>query len=94
MILSLDIWDYISELLAKASDLSNRMSMIHDNQQKIVDLMSTWITRPLFERREKQDNLLGISDRNETIKKRNEEIMAAGFDIHTLVEVLANFAVK
>lgn len=51
--------------------------------------MATWTVTPLFERKEKQDNLLGLSDRAETIKKRYGEITSAGMELHMLMEVSA-----
>ena len=50
--------------------------------------MSTWSKNALFTRKEeKNDTLLNLTDREDRLKKRYDEIKNLGDQIHGLVEV-------
>ena len=68
-------------------DLTKRVRQTKDNIERIRGIMAALAVSPLFERKEKQDNLLGLTDRTETVKKRQADIVASGAEIHELMEV-------
>ncbi|GFO38901.1 dynein heavy chain 9, axonemal [Plakobranchus ocellatus] len=84
-----DIWGYIAESLAMVQDLTKRVRETKDNIERIRGIMAALAVTPLFERKEKQDNLLGLTDRTETVKRRNADIVASGVEIHELMEANA-----
>ncbi|GFR90124.1 dynein heavy chain 17, axonemal, partial [Elysia marginata] len=84
-----DIWDYIAASLAMVQDLTKRVRETKDNIERIRGILAALAVTPLFERKEKQDNLLGLSDRQEAVKRRQSDIIAAGVEIHELMEANA-----
>lgn len=82
-----DIWDYIADILRQIQDLTSKVQQTKDNVEKLKTIMATWSQTPLFERKEKLDNLLGLIDRVETVKKRYNEITSAGVEVLDLMEV-------
>lgn len=89
-----DIWGYITDTLNEVKDLTNRVQQTKDNVEKLKNIMATWANIPLFERKEKQDNLLGLNDRPETVKKRYAEITSAGLEVLELMEVIYKHFLK
>ncbi|CAL1535640.1 unnamed protein product, partial [Lymnaea stagnalis] len=81
-----DIWEYIADSLTQVQDLTSKVQQTKDNVEKLKTIMATWSQNPLFERKEKLDNLLGLTDRQEAIKKRYNEITAAGIEVLDLME--------
>jgi dynein heavy chain len=58
------------------------------NVEEVQKLMSTWSKNPLFTRKEeKNDTLLNLTDREDRLRKRYEEIRNIGEQIHGLVQV-------
>ena len=76
-------------------DLETRVQKTKNNVEEIQKLMSTWSKLPLFTRKEeKNDTLLNLTDREERLNKRYNEIKAIGDQIHGLLKVNASFIKK
>jgi len=68
--------------------MDDRLQTAKDNIETIQKIMSTWRRTPLFERTEgKSSTLLYLSDRDERLKKRYNEIGQASLKIHELIKV-------
>lgn len=82
------IWDYIQSTRDQVIDLESRVQKAKNNVEEIVKLMSTWSKAPLFTRKEeKNDTLLNLTDREERLNRRYNEIKAIGDQIHGLLKV-------
>jgi len=94
------VCEYISDVLQQVHDLENRLQRSKDNVEQIQKLMSSWSKTPLFERMEgKHTTLLNLTDREDRLRRRNDDISQAGTKIHNLMQVVefqfsANFAEK
>ncbi len=72
----------------KVHDLERRVQHTKDNVEQIQKIMATWSKLPLFERREgKNESLLNLEDRDDRLKRRYDEIAAAGQKVHALLAV-------
>ena len=68
--------------------LEKRLQKSKDNVEQIQKLMSSWSKTPLFERMEgKHTTLLNLSDREDRLRKRYDDITQAGKKIHSLMQV-------
>lgn len=57
-------------LRGTVSDLEARVQQVQANVRRIDDIMTTWVQKPIFERREgKKDGLLSLEDKAEKLKK-------------------------
>ena len=82
------IWDYIQSTRDEVIDLESRVQKAKNNVEEVQKLMSTWSKSPLFTRKEeKNDCLLNLTDREDRLKKRYDEINAIGEKIHGLLKV-------
>ncbi len=64
------------------------MQHAKDNVEEITREMAAWSRTPLFERREgKNETLLQLEDRDERLKRRYDEVAAAGARVHALLQV-------
>jgi len=83
------VWDYIKDVLERVHDLESRLQRSKDNVEQIQKLMSSWSKTPLFERMEgKHTTLLNLSDREDRLRKRYEDISQAGIKINNLMQVV------
>ena len=83
------IWDYIQSTRDEVIDLENRVQKAKNNVEDVQKLMSTWSKSPLFTRKEeKNDSLLNLTDRDDRLKKRFDEINTIGEKIHGLLTVI------
>jgi len=83
------VWEYIKDILEQVRDLENRLQQSKDNVEQIQKLMSSWSKTPLFERMEgKHTTLLNLSDREDRLRKRYDDISQAGLKIHNLMQVV------
>ena len=72
-------------------DLETRVQQAKNNVEEVQKLMSTWSKAPLFTRKEeKNDSLLNLTDREDRLNKRFNEIKGIGEQIHTLLNVRVN----
>lgn len=82
------MWEYIKDVLDKVHGLEKRLQKSKDNVEQIQKLMSSWSKTPLFERMEgKHTTLLNLTDREDRLRKRYDDITQAGIKIHSLIEV-------
>ena len=83
------VWEYIKDVLEHVHGLENRLQRSKDNVEQIQKLMSSWSKTPLFERMEgKHTTLLNLSDRDDRLRKRYDDISLAGMKVHNLMEVV------
>jgi len=83
------VWEYIKDVLDTVHSLEKRLQKSKDNVEQIQKLMSSWSKTPLFERMEgKHTTLLNLTDREDRLRKRYEDITQAGVKIHTLIQVV------
>jgi dynein heavy chain, axonemal len=69
-------------------DLETRLQKSKDNVEQIQKIMALWSKTPLFERLEsKNSSLLYLTDREEKIRKRYDDIRQHGAKIHELLKV-------
>ena len=73
------------------SDLNGRVQQAKENVNKVKAILEPFATQPLYERKEKQDNLLGLTDRVDLMKKRINALTMAGIEIHDLMQVSCSF---
>ena len=86
------VWDYIETARDMVHDLEMRVQKAKDNVEKLQKIMASWSKTSLFERKEgKNESLLNLDDRNDRLKKRYNEIEAAGQQLHTLLDVCVSF---
>jgi len=84
----LGVWDYIKDVLQQVHNLESRLQRSKENVEQIQKLMSSWSKTPLFERMEgKHTTLLNLSDRDDRLRKRYDDINQAGIKIHNLMQV-------
>ena len=84
----LGVWEYIKDVLEQVHDLERRLQTSKDNVEQIQKLMSSWSKTPLFERMEgKHTTLLNLSDREDRLRKRYDDVSQAGIKIHNLMQV-------
>jgi len=82
------VWDYIKDVLEDVHGLQSRLQRSKDNVEQVQKLMSSWSKTPLFERMEgKHTSLLNLSDREDRLRKRYDDISQAGMKIHKLMQV-------
>lgn len=82
------IWEYIQSTRDQVIDLETRVQQAKNNVEEIQKLMSTWSKAPLFTRKEeKNDTLLNLTDREDRLNKRYNEVKAIGDQIHGLLNV-------
>ena len=75
-------------MLEQVRDLESRLQKSKDNVEQIQKLMSTWSKTPLFDRMEgKHTTLLNLSDREDRLRKRYDDISQAGVKIHSFMQV-------
>lgn len=80
------IWEYIQSTRDQVVDLESRVQQTKNNVEEVQKLMSTWSKHPLFTRKEeKNDTLLNLTDREDRLKKRFDEIRTIGEQIHGLL---------
>jgi len=69
-------------------DLERRVQNTKNNVEEVQKLMSTWSKLPLFTRKEeKNDSLLNLTDREDRLNKRYNEIKTVGDQIHAIIAV-------
>ncbi|XP_038207715.1 dynein beta chain, ciliary [Zerene cesonia] len=84
---SYDLWNYLQELHKLVGSLYDRMSKIQDNLQEIREIMKTWSSQPLFERKEgKKDTLMNLEDRKERSNRRYTDIQNTAERIRILLD--------
>lgn len=82
------VWEYIVKIRDKIHDLERRVQKSKDNVTTIQNIMTTWNTTPLYERREEKTSCyLNLDNRYDRCAKRYAEIDAAGERIHGLLQV-------
>jgi len=83
------VFGYIKDVLQQVRDLERRLQTSKDNVEHIQRLMSSWSKTPLFERMEgKHTTLLNLSDREDRLRKRYDDVSQAGSKIHKLMQVI------
>jgi dynein heavy chain len=88
------IWEYIQSTRDQVQDLQSRVQHTKNNVEEVQKLMGTWSKNPLFTRKEeKNDCLLNLTDREDRLRKRYEEIKNIGEQIHGLVQVSKAFTI-
>ncbi|PVD38438.1 hypothetical protein C0Q70_01053 [Pomacea canaliculata] len=81
------VWEYIVKIRDKIHDLERRVQKSKDNVATIQNIMTTWNTTPLYERREEKTSCyLNLDNRYDRCAKRYAEIDAAGERIHGLLQ--------
>ena len=76
-------------MMETVHSLEKRLQKSKDNVEQIQKLMSSWSKTPLFERMEgKHTTLLNLSDREDRLRKRYDDITQAGKKIHSLMQVV------
>lgn len=84
----LGIWGYIEKLENPVKDLEERLQKSQDNVDSVKKLVLSWVSRPLFERKDgKRDQLLIVDEH--TNNKKMKQYKEIGELSEKVVEIVS-----
>ncbi|CBY09824.1 unnamed protein product [Oikopleura dioica] len=83
-----EVYDYIKEIYDAVADLQVRTQRATDNVSMMEEIMATWMSSTIFERKSdtKEPGLINLVNKNERIQKRYQKITMDGEQILNLLK--------